>query len=168
VTSVALAFRPPPSAALPPHPVLLPPDPDGPLTTAHDVVHRLRTVERLVNVARASDPAPLAARVKDIIDAEYATTLDIGRIAVQLEASPAVVSRAFKKTYGIPPVRYRHHVRIMDALTRLAEGAYPIEVFQDVGFDDLSRFYKLFRKVACSTPGLYRSRRSKNAKTRTD
>jgi hypothetical protein len=53
----------------------------------------------------------------------------------------------------------------MDALVRFAEGAAPIDVFQDVGFDDLSRFYKIFRKVACAAPGSYRPVRSKNAKT---
>jgi methylphosphotriester-DNA--protein-cysteine methyltransferase len=53
----------------------------------------------------------------------------------------------------------------MDALMRLAEGEAPVDVFQDVGFDDLSRFYKIFRKVACATPGKYRPPRSRNAKT---
>jgi AraC-like DNA-binding protein len=79
--------------------------------------------------------------------------------------SPGVLSRAFKDDYGVPPVRYRHQVRIVDALTRLASGDAPADVFQDVGFNDLSRFYKVFRKLACATPGAYRSGRSRNAKT---
>jgi AraC-like DNA-binding protein len=65
----------------------------------------------------------------------------------------------------MPPVRYRHHVRIMDALMQFAEGAAPAQVFQDVGFDDLSRFYKIFRKVTCAPPGSYRPARSRIAKT---
>lgn len=48
---------------------------------------------------------------------------------------------------------------------RLADGAVPVDVFQDVGFDDLSRFYKIFRRVACAAPGSYRPIQSKNAKT---
>lgn len=66
--------------------------------------------------------------------------------------------------YGMPPVRYRHQVRVMDALMRFAEGAVPADVFQDVGFEDLSRFYKIFRTVACAPPGAY-AERSKIAKT---
>jgi methylphosphotriester-DNA--protein-cysteine methyltransferase len=65
----------------------------------------------------------------------------------------------------MPPVRYRHHVRVMDALMQFAEGAAPAQVFQDVGFDDLSRFYKIFRKVACAPPGPYRPPTSRIAKT---
>jgi AraC-like DNA-binding protein len=53
----------------------------------------------------------------------------------------------------------------MDALVQFAEGAAPAQVFQDVGFDDLSRFYKIFRKVTCAPPGAYRPARSRNAKT---
>jgi methylphosphotriester-DNA--protein-cysteine methyltransferase len=79
--------------------------------------------------------------------------------------SPALLSRTFKGDYGVPPVHYRHQVRIVDALTRLAGGDVPADVFQDVGFNDLSRFYKIFRKLACAAPGAYRSGRSRNAKT---
>jgi AraC-like DNA-binding protein len=107
----------------------------------------------------------LAASGKAVIDREYGSSLEIGRIAARLRTSPAVFSRAFREAYGMPPVRYRHHVRIMDALTRFAEGAVPADVFQDVGFDDLSRFYKIFRKVTCAAPGVYRPGRSRNAKT---
>jgi AraC-like DNA-binding protein len=147
VTSVGFAFRAPTSLALPRDPLLLPPE--GPV----------------VDISRCLRPAPLAARVKSVIDMEYATPLEIGRIAKRLRVSPATLSRVFRSAYGLPPVQYRHHVRIVDALTRLAEGEVPTRVFQDVGFDDLSRFYKLFKQVACSAPGAYRSARSKNAKT---
>lgn len=48
---------------------------------------------------------------------------------------------------------------------QFAEGALPAAVFQNVGFDDLSRFYKIFRKVSCAPPGAYRPARSRTAKT---
>jgi AraC-like DNA-binding protein len=76
------------------------------------------------------------------------------------------MSRTFRNAYGLPPVRYRHHVRIMDALLRFAAGAAPADVSLDVGFEDLSRFYKVFRRLVCGVPGAYRPRRSRNAKTR--
>jgi AraC-like DNA-binding protein len=165
VTSVALAFRPAASDALPRQPVLLSPSMDGPPRSTHDVLGRLRGVEMATAIGRADDPAPLAANAKTVIDREYGTPLPIGGIATRLHASPAVLSRRFKEAYGMPPVRYRHHVRIMDALMRFADGAAPAEVFQEVGFDDLSRFYKIFRRVACAAPGSYRRARSRNAKT---
>lgn len=163
VTTAAVAFRAP--GGLFDQPVLLPATGRGPLRSRDDVFERLRGATNVTYVGRAADPAPLAARAKAMIDAEYETPLEIGRVAARLRTSPAVLSRTFKDAFGMPPVRYRHHLRIMDALTRFAEGAAPAEVFQDVGFDDLSRFYKIFRKVACAAPGSYRPRKSRSAKT---
>ena len=117
------------------------------------------------DVGRDRDPAPLALAAKALIDREYGAPLEITRVAARLHVSPAALSRAFRRTYGMPPVRYRHHVRILDALMQFAEGAAPAQVFQDVGFDDLSRFYKIFRKVTCAPPGQYRPAASRIAKT---
>jgi AraC-like DNA-binding protein len=163
VTTVAIAFRAP--GGLPQEPVLLPASSEGPVRSQDDVLQRLRVADKARYAGRAPNPAPLVARAKAIIDAEYGTALEIGRVAERLHMSPAGLSRAFREAYGVPPVRYRHQVRVMDALIRFAEGALPVNVFQDVGFDDLSRFYKIFRKVACAAPGSYRPRRTRNAKT---
>jgi AraC-like DNA-binding protein len=164
VTSVAVAFRPLPSDEFPRHAVLLA---EGALAAGSriDALERIRTTAAWTNVGRNHNPAPLAANAKTIIDRHYGAPLEIGRIAARLHVSPAVLSRTFRLAYGIPPVRYRHHVRVMDALMQFAEGAAPAQVFQDVGFDDLSRFYKIFRKVSCAPPGSYRPAKSRNAKT---
>lgn len=165
VVTVGFAFRPPTSHGLPLRPLLLPASTNHPPRSMDDVLQELRVTEGAVDVARDRDPTPLAAGAKAILDTGYGASLPIGHIADRLHASPATLSRAFAHAYGMPPVRYRHQVRIMDALIRFAEGAAPADVFQDVGFDDLSRFYKIFRQVACAAPGSYRPTRSKNAKT---
>jgi AraC-like DNA-binding protein len=165
VASVAVAFRPLASDRLPPRPILLSTSGERLPRSRQEVLDRLRAADAGTDISRTIAPASHAARGKTIIDSEYATSLGIGGIAARLQKSPAVLSRAFKEAYGMPPVRYRHHVRIMDALMQLAEGAVPAQVFQEVGFDDLSRFYKIFRKVACAAPGSYRPVGSRNAKT---
>jgi AraC-like DNA-binding protein len=165
VDSVAWVFLPPADAALPPGPALFATRDDWQPHSAANALDRLRTIGTATDVGRAHNPPPIAAKAKEIIDCEYETTLEIGALAAGFQVAPAVLSRAFKKGFGVPPVRYRHHIRVVDALTRLASGAVPVEVFQDVGFNDLSRFYKIFRKLACAAPGAYRWRRSRNAKT---
>jgi AraC-like DNA-binding protein len=164
VTSVAVAFRPLASDELPRQAVLLAGGGPAPRSRI-DALERIRTAATATHIGRDRDPARLVAHAKAIIDQEYGAPLEIRRIAARLHASPAVLSRAFRHTCGMPPVRYRHHVRIMDALMQFAEGAAPAQVFQDVGFDDLSRFYKIFRKVTCAPPGSYRPARSRIAKT---
>lgn len=165
VTSLAVAFRTPWHADLPPHPALLPWDTAGALPAPSDRRALVRLAREGHDIGRAAVPDSLAARGKTIIDAEYGTPVAIGQVAERLGTSPAAFSRAFRAAYGVPPVRYRHQVRIVDALTRLADGAAPIDVAADVGFEDLSRFYKIFRLVACASPGAYRLSRSRNAKT---
>lgn len=163
VTTLAVAFR--PKGKGPERPVLLPASSKPMVRSEVEVLERLQTSRHIAYVGRAPEPVPLAANAKAIIDGEYAAPLVIADIAARLKTSPALLSRVFKATYGVPPVQYRHHVRILDALIRLADGAAPIDVFQDVGFDDLSRFYKVFRKVACDPPGSYRPSKSRSAKT---
>lgn len=163
--TVAVAFRPPAHAALPRHPVLLEWDGTRSLTANDESFDLAELAREGIDISRAAVPDALPARGKAIIDAEYATPIAIGRVAERLGTSPAAFARAFRAAYGIPPVRYRHQVRIADALTRLAEGGTPIDVGQDVGFEDLSRFYKIFRRVACAAPGAFRPTQSRNAKT---
>ena len=163
VTTVAVAFRAP--YRLRQEPVLVPVNHHGDVRSPEHILERLSVAENATHIGRAPDPAPPAVRAKAILDAEYANPLEIGRIAARLRTPPAVLSRTFKNSFGMPPVRYRHHVRIMDALMQFADGGVPLDVFQDVGFDDLSRFYKVFRKIACTAPGSYRPAKSKTAKT---
>jgi AraC-like DNA-binding protein len=163
VTSTAFAFR-RPSAELPfQQPMLLAAVDQRPPESIREVEARLAHQVKAISVARGSGAAIRATSVKEAIDRSYQTPLGFDRIAAQLQTSPAQLSRHFKKAFGLPPVRYRHQVRIMAALMQFADGAAPADVFLDVGFEDLSRFYKMFRTIACAAPGTYRP--SKNAKT---
>jgi AraC-like DNA-binding protein len=163
VTTRGIAFR-MPSRQLPSSAILLPFGGTD-ATSVDDALALLDAATGAMDIGRAPLPMPLAGRAKTLLDRDYATTRTIGYLARALNLSAASLSRLFKRTYGMPPVRYRHQLRVMDALLRFAEGAAPTEVALDVGFDDLSRFYKMFRKIACAAPGTYRPKRSKNAKT---
>lgn len=164
-TTTGVAFRPSPGGALPSQPLLLPANTDRVPASEADLLRYLAEAAPAVTIGRARDPLPLPLRAKTILDTEYRTALTIASIAKRMRVSSAMLSRTFKLTFGIPPVRYRHHLRVMDALLRLAEGGAPADVSGAVGFDDLGRFYKILRKVACAPPGTYRPTRSKNAKT---
>ena len=51
------------------------------------------------------------------------------------------------------PIDYCHRVRAMDASSRLMKGEQIIDVSLDVGYNDLGRFYKQFRRRMKSSPG---------------
>jgi AraC-like DNA-binding protein len=168
VTSRAWIFQTTATRALPHQALFWRSDNDTEPVSIDDILRRVFAAEDATSVDRAPDPGSLAEQAKAIIDGSYRTVVAIGAIAPRLGVSPARLSRTFKQTYGIAPVRYRHQIRVVDALTRFADGAVPSAVFQDVGFNDLSRFYKIFGRLACAPPGTYRPSRSagaRNAKT---
>lgn len=118
-----------------------------------------------ISVNRAPAPSPLSERIKEVIDRTYMTSNRLSGIAQELRTAPATMSRYFKRDYGISPGQYRRQVRIMDSMVRLLKGEPIKDVFQEVGFEDVSRFYKQFGASVCVPPGQYQLKRSRNAKT---
>lgn len=130
-----------------------------------DILAMLQGSEHIAPVSREQNADHLARLLKNAIDRSYSAPLSLGVITRKLGLSPSSASRRFSEAYGLPPVRYRHSLRVLEAMLRLAEGHPICEVFQDVGFQDLSRFYSQFRRIACAPPGRYRFAPEKNAKT---
>jgi AraC-like DNA-binding protein len=133
--------------------------------TLDEISGLMRTRAALVPIGRAHAPSPLAHRVKTIIDEGFADLPPLSALAASLHTSPAVMSRYFSRDYGMPPVRYRHAVRVMDALMRLIGGEPVAGVATSAGFADLGQFYRQFGLLALAPPGRYRIR-SRNPKTR--
>jgi AraC-like DNA-binding protein len=107
-------------------------------------------------IGRCRQPPPLALRTKAAIDNHYSVPMPLSVIAAELGTSASAMSRAFRQSYGMPPVRYRHLLRTMDGMMRLLNGEAIVNVCHNVGFDDLSRFYRQFRRYTLSRPSTYR------------
>ncbi len=101
-----------------------------------------------------------AARIVEsrlaLLDAAY-HPLPVGRVARAHGWNPSVFSRTFKRAYGIAPGAYCKRVRIHDAMMLLLRGVSVASVAFEVGFGDLSHFYRQFRGVTGNVPGRYRS-----------
>ena len=59
-----------------------------------------------------------------------------------------------KRDFEMSPSTYLHQLRLADAPLKLAKGEEIINVSQDIGYNDLSRFYKQFRKTTKTSPGV--------------
>jgi len=104
-----------------------------------------------------SDPSVLTLRAKRLIDENYKIYPSIARVASRLKVSHEHLARQFKRDLQMTPSKYLHHLRVADATFRLSLGEQIVEISQDVGYNDLSRFYKQFRKKTATSPGACRT-----------
>lgn len=126
---------------------------DGELTCAADAEKVIGAGRNFRAIAVNTRPSALAAEAKRIIDKSFLIYPSIAKIAARLGVSAAHLSREFKRNYTITPSSYLHQLRVAEATSRLATGEPMIDIAMDVGYNDLSRFYKQFRKKTRTSPG---------------
>ena len=98
-------------------------------------------------------------RAKDLIDREYARSLDVPALARAAHASTAHFSRGFKRAFGETPHQYLRRRRIERAKELLRETELSVtEVSLEVGFRSLGSFSAAFREVVGESPVDYARR----------
>ncbi len=92
-----------------------------------------------------------------LIAERYTQPLNQAQVADAIHLSPSSFSRFFKRMTGRTFVGYVHELRIADACRRLAESDQPItQICFDCGFDNISNFNRVFRKLRSISPRDYR------------
>lgn len=131
-------------------------------TDTKEVVALLSEATETITIESCSSPPVVARKTKNLIDCQFREPTSIGALAKQLRLSPTIFGRLFKKQFGITPVTYRNQLRIMAACVALMNGSSIMETMQEIGFNDLSRFNKQFKKVAATTPKRYKSQKNQH------
>jgi AraC-like DNA-binding protein len=99
-------------------------------------------------------------RARDLMDREYATTLDVAAVAREALMSPAHFTRSFRAAYGVSSHAYLMSRRIERAKALLRRGDLSVtEVCLAVGCTSLGSFSRRFTSVVGETPSGYRARR---------
>jgi AraC-like DNA-binding protein len=91
-------------------------------------------------------------QAKLFIDSNYATRIDLDNISDEAYFSKFHFIRLFKKIYGKTPHQYLTFVRIEKATQLLRTYQPASEVCYAVGFESLSSFGSLFKRVVGITP----------------
>lgn len=146
-----------PIDGMPPTPVIFETDFTAAFTNATDAVDVIRSAKNIWSIEVNTNASILSIRAKRMIDENYADYPSIARIAERLKVSHAHLSRQFKRDFQMAPSEYLHHLRTADATFRLSLGQEIIDISYEVGYNDLSRFYKQFKKQTATSPASCRT-----------
>ncbi len=103
-----------------------------------------------------SEP-PAVRRAREIIDLRFQEEVSLGMIAGIVNVSASYFSELFKKATGLNFVEYVARVRVEKAKNMLHNpNARISEVAFEVGFQSLSQFNRVFKKVVGQAPGQWR------------
>lgn len=118
----------------------------------------LLVIQRLCESKKEQKSSKLSARVKSLVEKEYANPgLNIGYIADCLGLHHVYLSSAFKSYTGEGLLDYINKIRIEHSLPLLADLNLSIEdVSAKVGYSTSKTFIRIFKKVKGVTPAKYR------------
>jgi AraC-like DNA-binding protein len=111
-------------------------------------------------VVRAPDDVLVhLRRARDLVDRDYASALDLDRLASEAGLSKYHFLRLFRGTYGVTPAEYVSRRRIERAQDLLrATNVTVTEVCHAVGFSSLGSFSSRFRSVVGESPSDFQAR----------
>jgi AraC-like DNA-binding protein len=118
----------------------------------------LAVVSNQVLIQQQNAELPVIARAKEYILEHQAEKLRLGQVAKAVHMSPFYFCKTFKKTVGINFTDYLSRVRIERAKNLLLNPNLRVsEIAYEVGFQSLTHFNRVFRKIAGQSPTDYRA-----------
>lgn len=91
-------------------------------------------------------------QIKERIEADYAQDLSLSSLAEEYYMNKDVLSRLFKKKYGVNLTSYINEVRLTQAKAYLAAGYNSAQSAELVGYHDGSYFSRVFKKYYGISP----------------
>lgn len=98
---------------------------------------------------------PALARARRHIEERVDEDVDLATLGALLAIDRHHLCRTFRRAFGLPPYRFRNHVRLGRARELLAAGLDCTAVAHAVGFCDQSHLARVFKQLTGTTPGSY-------------
>jgi len=117
----------------------------------------LAMVSNQIVVQQENSEPPVITRAKEYIKQHQAEELSLGLVAKAVNTSTFYFCKMFKKATGINFTDYVSRVRIENAKNLLLNPNLRIsEIAYDVGFQSLTHFNRVFKKIVGQSPTEYR------------
>ena len=118
----------------------------------------LSLVSNQLVVQQSNAEAPVITRAKEYIQEHQADDLSLGQVAKAVNTSTFYFCKIFKKTTGLNFTDYVSRVRIEKARNLLLNPNLRVsEIAYEVGFQSLTHFNRVFKKITGQSPTEYRS-----------
>jgi AraC-like DNA-binding protein len=139
-------------------PILPPKRHAAALGLLHIFAEHLSMVSNQIMVRKANDEPPMITRAKQFIEEHHAEDLSLGMLAKAVNTSTFYFCKMFKKGTGINFTDYLSRIRIEKAKNLLLNPNLRVsEIAYEVGFQSLTHFNRIFKKLAGQSPTEYRS-----------
>ncbi len=119
----------------------------------------LSTLSNQLLVKQETAESPVISRARTYINDHQSEDLSLGQVAQAVNMSAFYFCKTFKKSTGMTFTDYLARVRVekvknllLNPHKRVSEAAY------EAGFQSLSQFNRVFRKIAGESPSRYRER----------
>lgn len=105
-------------------------------------------ITKTVNNKRIKKENAKIYKAIQYLEANYMNGFDLNFLAKQCNLSPEMFRIYFLKTKGMPPIKYKNHLRLEKAYEMLSTKEYSVkEVSAHVGFEDAAYFSRIFKKT---------------------
>jgi AraC-like DNA-binding protein len=104
-------------------------------------------------------PSGLVEDLRCFLDAQPEQPHELGQLASRARMTPTSLCRAFKRHTGRTLVEYLHQRRVERAMVLLGQGQHSVaETALASGFQDISHFNRVFRRLSGCSPREWRRR----------
>ncbi|MEI9931648.1 MAG: AraC family transcriptional regulator [Rhizomicrobium sp.] len=127
------------------------------LTVGHHAATRYGGMRPVARSASGGLSSSQERRTKELFSENLLANLPLATLARECGLSLSQFSKAFRKTFGVPPHKWMMQQRITLAKALLLDGIFPLtEVASSCGFSDQSHFTRCFTATVGISPGAWR------------
>ena len=106
----------------------------------------------------------LVKQVQECIEENFKQPIQVSSLAAMVNITPRTLNRRFQSAVAMRPIEYIQAVRIEQAKRLLESGDVTIKsLAEQVGYDDISSFTRLFKRATELTPKEYQDKFSRIA-----